>query len=198
MSGCACTHRCRITASYGRKFVETMALPSAWATAHLMTSRADLSCNSTLALEIWSGVMQSVRGNGFLQEYAVTPVAKAFAGVAFFRKTREYGAEFILHVRVLNYILPNPVEACAGGVAPKPDLITARRFAYESNLRHVGPRTTIRAARGANDDFFAPEPKVTGNFFKPIDQTRQVTFRFRQRQSARWQSRTSHGGGVVK
>src|SRR5512146_3339824 len=42
MPGCACTARCRITASYGRKLVDTMARPWACATAQRTISKGDL------------------------------------------------------------------------------------------------------------------------------------------------------------
>src|SRR5688572_19984146 len=50
MSGCTCTHKCRMTASYGRKFVETMARPFACEIAQRTISSAGLSRNSAFAL----------------------------------------------------------------------------------------------------------------------------------------------------
>ena len=44
-------------ASYGRKFVDTIARPFAWAMAQRVTSSGEWLCSSPLAWAIWSGVM---------------------------------------------------------------------------------------------------------------------------------------------
>src|ERR1051325_7244410 len=59
MSGCTCTARCRRTASYGRKLVETMARPFVCAMAQRTISSGNLLRNSALALAIRSGVIEN-------------------------------------------------------------------------------------------------------------------------------------------
>src|SRR6266545_1538782 len=55
MSGCTCTQRCKMTASYGRKLVETMARPFARARAQRTMSSGVLWRNSAFQLVIGSG-----------------------------------------------------------------------------------------------------------------------------------------------
>src|SRR5437899_2068087 len=100
MSGWTCAHRCRTTASYGRKFVDTMARPLAWAMAHFTISSGALERNSELALEICSAVIGSMAGSVhgdrlvgggrmFLQDHALAEVAETFAVKAVLRETDE-------------------------------------------------------------------------------------------------------------
>src|SRR3954471_17415840 len=76
----------------------------------------------------------------FAQKHTMAPIAEAFAIIALFRKAREQGAKFVFNVRIFNRVLPDAIKARARGVATKPELIAARRFADESNFRHVWPR----------------------------------------------------------
>src|ERR1700761_6747528 len=94
MSGCTCVARCKITASYGRKFVETIARPFAWAMAHFTISSGDLERNSAFAFEICSAVMASILH--FIQKHPVAPVAETFIRIALRGKPHQYRTQLIL------------------------------------------------------------------------------------------------------
>src|SRR6185312_5104064 len=111
MFDCTCVQRCKITASYGRKFVETMARPSACAMAQRVISSGDRDRNSALHLVICAAVMnslafESVGGRrylrGFVQENPVAPISETFARVPFLRVARKHGAKFVHDVRVFH------------------------------------------------------------------------------------------------
>src|SRR6185312_1349897 len=138
MSGCTCTARCKMTASYGRKFVETIARPFVWAMAHFTISSGDLPRNSALALVIRSGLIEKLKGlrsigrnRLLLQKHAVAPITKALAVVALLCKTRQHRAKFVFDFRILHHVLPNAIQARAGHVATEPDLVPSRRLAHE-------------------------------------------------------------------
>src|SRR4051794_34431046 len=95
-----------------------------------------LSDLSSRVLSMGSRVVESVCGRGlwrFFPQHTCDPIAKTFALVSFSRVTREQRPEFHLYIRFLYNVPPNLVHPRPGGVATKPELITAWRFADESN-----------------------------------------------------------------
>ena len=93
---------------------------------------------------------------------------------------------------VLDHVLPDAIEAGAGNIAAEPDLITPRRLADESNFRQVRPRTAVRTAGRADDDFLSRQPDFAAKFFDAVNQAGQHAFGFRQRQPAGGQGRAGH------
>src|SRR5208282_6388949 len=87
----------------------------------------------------------------FLEEDPVAPIAEAFAVEAFLRVPREDRAQFVFDVRILDHVLPDAVEARAGGIATQPDLIAARRLADKTDFGHVRSCAAVRATGRAND-----------------------------------------------
>src|SRR5208283_2974570 len=116
-----------------------MVRPLAWVMAQRTISSGDFKRSSTLALAIWSEVIFEQQSNEgtkrlryfvsllliglLLQKHPVAPVAEAFAGVAFLRKAREQGTQFVFNVLVLDHVFPDAVEPGAGGVATETDLV---------------------------------------------------------------------------
>src|SRR5690349_943199 len=114
MSGCTCVARCSMTASYGRKFVETMARPFACAMAHFTISSAGWERSSALAWVIWSGVIGLICPGLLIQDGAIAPITKPFAAVPLFGKTREQRAQLGFDLWILDHIFEDAVEARAG------------------------------------------------------------------------------------
>src|ERR1041385_337104 len=186
MSGCTSVQRCSTTASKGRKFVETRARPPACAMAQRTMSSAGLSRSSALVFAIWSAVMgenlveeippaqtvwsfSSRDGDLLLPKHAGAPIAEALAGISLLRVTLQQGPQFALDLRVLERLLPDSIEPRAGNIPAEPDLITSGRFADERQLRHVRPRTAVRATRRADDDFLAGQPDFVTKQFNAIN-----------------------------
>ena len=65
----------------------------------------------------------------FAQKHAVAPVAETFAGAAFLGEAHEHGTQFGFQFGFLDHVLPDAVQARAGGVAAEPDLIASGRLA---------------------------------------------------------------------
>src|SRR5690349_3599650 len=80
--------------------------------------------------------------NGFFPQHALAPIAEALATVALLGVTGKNGAQFADDVLAFDGFLKDAIETGARFVAPEINLIFVRRFADESDLRHVGTRTT--------------------------------------------------------
>src|SRR5688572_6186413 len=113
----------------------------------------------------------------FIPKHACRPIAKTFTRVALRGETRKQRAQLGLDLGIFHHIFPDTIEARASSVPAQPKLVTPRRFADESDFRHVGPRATVGTAGGSNDYFFAYQAGLNAKLFDPIDKTRQHTLR---------------------
>src|SRR5437899_3104673 len=97
----------------------------------------------------------------FVKQHPVTPISEPLSSVSFLGISCQHRSQLVFNFRLLDHVFPHAIEACAGDVAAKPDLIAPWRFAHERDLRHVRPRATVWAARRTDDDFLAVQPNLS-------------------------------------
>src|SRR6478736_5273924 len=219
MSACTCVATWSTTASYGRKLVDTIARPGAWAMAQRTISSGDLSLSPALSwassaevMVISGGGGRSGRGSrgglgggsgsgdgGRLgQEDARGEIAEALAGEALVAPAGEERLQLGFELHFLDDVLVDLVQARAGDIAAEPELVLAGRFADEADLGHVRAGAAVRAAGGADDDLLVGEAELGGELLDAVDETRQGALGFGEAEAAGRHRGARHRGRVEK
>jgi len=100
------------------------------------------------------------RYEGFVMGFqlALAEIAEAFATVAFTSITCQDGAQFVDHFISFDRVFVQPIEARAGFIAAKIELVFIRTFAHESNFGHVWRAQPFGQPVIANDQFSFSKP----------------------------------------
>src|SRR3954469_8479739 len=105
----------------------------------------------------------------FLPEHSRAPITKTFRRLAFLHEPLQDGTEFIFQLIDFQGFLIEPVQPRARLITTHINLVLARGFADESDLGHVGPGASVRAASHANNDLLIVEADLREQLLKPRD-----------------------------